>query len=292
MNQDQVKALLLRLDDDVEEFFVIFSGKSSKRANGLYHPDTREIIIHNRNFENDSELIYTGIHEFAHHIHFTTSPVPVGPRAHTLEFRSILHRLLERAEELSVYQNVFASDPEFVALIYRIKTRFLTANGKLMKEFGEVLIDAERLCKKRGARFEDFVERALSMDRTTATTLMKISSYDVNPELGYHNMATVASFASEEKRHEAQEAFASGQSPDMVKIALRGARERQAEDPVHALEKERNRIQRTIQSLQEKLSEVESRLATLGGSTSDSPTATANDENNIRYFPGASGDEG
>ncbi|MCK4514270.1 MAG: hypothetical protein KAU31_03380, partial [Spirochaetaceae bacterium] len=71
MNQDQVKEQLLRLEDDTEEFFLIFSGKRSKKANGLYHPDTREIILHNRNFESDTALMYTAIHEFAHHIHFT-----------------------------------------------------------------------------------------------------------------------------------------------------------------------------------------------------------------------------
>ena len=68
MNQDQVKEILLRLNEDVEEFFVIFSGKQSNKVNGLYHPDTREIILHNRNFENDQLLMYTAIHEFAHHV--------------------------------------------------------------------------------------------------------------------------------------------------------------------------------------------------------------------------------
>ena len=192
MNQDQVKELLLKLQDDVEEFFVIFSGKSSKKANGVYHPDTREIIIHNRNFENDNALMYTAVHEFAHHVHFTTSPVPVGPRAHTQEFRSILHRLLSRAEEIEIYVSPFEADPEFQALTRRLKNEFLERNGRIMKEFGEALIEAERLCRKRGARFEDYVERVLSMDRKTATTLMKVHSYDIDPALGYNNMATVA----------------------------------------------------------------------------------------------------
>ncbi len=268
MNQDQVKELLLRLEDDVEEFFLIFSGKSSKKAHGVYHPETREIIIHNRNFESDSALIYTAIHEFAHHIHFTTSPVPVGPRSHTLEFRSILHRLLERAEEIEVYANPFADDPEFAAVTERIKTKFLTRNGQLMKEFGEALIEAEALCRKRGARFEDYVERVLAMDRRTATTLMKIHNYDINPDMGYTNMATVANIRSQEKRLEAQERFEAGQSPDMVKIAMR-PQSNGEDDPLRKLEKERTRIRRTIRSLEQKLQEVEARIGSLGG-TQDS----------------------
>jgi hypothetical protein len=270
MNQDQVKEQLLRLEDDVEDFFLVFSGKSSKRANGIYHPDTREIVIHNRNFEHDNALMYTAVHEFAHHIHFTTSAVPVGPRAHTLEFRSILHRLLVRAEEVGIYTNPFDSDPEFVTLTRRLKTEFLERNGRIMKDFGEALIEAERLCRKRGARFEDYVERVLSMDRKTATTLMKIHSYDIDPSLGYSNMATVAGLGSDEKRARAEEAFLSGQSPDMVKVAVRGRDAEKEEDPVARLERERNRIRRTITSLQGKLSEIEERIVSLGDHPRDS----------------------
>ena len=86
MNQDQVKSLLLRLDRDAEEFSVTFSGKKSKKVDGLYKPDGREIIIHNENFANDNALIYTAIHEFAHHLHFTGSAAPTSCRAHTEPF--------------------------------------------------------------------------------------------------------------------------------------------------------------------------------------------------------------
>ena len=260
MNQDQVKEMLLQIEEDVEEFFLIFSGKRSKKANGVYHPETREIIIHNRNFENDNALIYTAIHEYAHHIHFTTSAVPVGPRSHTQEFRSILHRLLIRGEEVGVYENPFISDPEFISLTDRIRNTFLTPNGKLMKELGEALIEAEILCRKRGTRFEDYVERALSMDHRTAMTLMKIHSYDVNPEIGYHNMTTVAGIRNEEKRFAAEEAFEHGLSPDMVKTSLKTKPPEERESPLEKLEKERRRIQRTIRSLESKLQEVETRI--------------------------------
>jgi hypothetical protein len=278
MNQDQVKEQLLRLEDDVEEFFLIFSGKRSKKANGLYHPDTREIILHNKNFEGDSALMYTAVHEFAHHIHFTTSSVPVGPRAHTVEFRSILHRLLDKAEKLAVYESPFDTDPEFAALTEKIKTRYLTRNGRLMKEFGETLIEVEVLCKKRDMRFDDYVERVLAMDKRTAMTLMKIHSYDISPELGYTNMATVAAIRGEDKRLEAQERFEAGQSPDTVKIGLRSRADDEQEDPVRKLEKERTRIQRTIRSLEAKLREVEGRLTEMSGS-----------ESNVRQFPGVTG---
>ncbi|MCK4514047.1 MAG: hypothetical protein KAU31_02255, partial [Spirochaetaceae bacterium] len=224
---------------------------------------------------------------FAHHIHFTTSAVPVGPRAHTVEFRSILHRLLDKAEELEIYANPFDADPEFAALTHKIKTRFLTLNGRLMKDFGETLIEVEVLCKKRGARFEDYVERVLSLDKRTATTLMKIHSYDINPELGYTNMVTVAGIRTEEKRLEAEERFEAGQSPDMVKIGLKARPSDEPEDPIRKLEKERLRIQRTIRSLQTKLQEVEERLTHISKDRHDGE-AEPDEGSNIRQFPGVS----
>lgn len=287
MNQDNVKEQLLRLRDDIEEFTLIFSGKRSKKANGVYHPDTREIILHNRNFETDTALMYTAIHEFAHHVHFTTSPVPVGPRAHTVEFRSIFHALLDSAERLGVYTNPFGTDPDFTDLTDRIRSRFLTGNGELMKEFGETLIEVEVLCRKKGVRFEDYVERVLLMDRRTATTLMKIHSYDINPEIGYTNMATVAGIRAEEKRHEAEQRFESGQSPDMVKVGIKGRSMQEQEDPVRKLEKERSRIRRTIESLQSRLRDVESRLADLVP-RADPPDDSGTSGGNIRRFPGTS----
>ena len=197
----------------------------------------------------------------------TSAPADTGietPRSHTLEFRSILHRLLERAEELQIYTNPFVGDPEFAAMTDRIRARFLTQNGQLMKEFGEALMEAEALCRKRGARFDDYVERVLAMDKRTATTLMKIHSLDIDPALGYSNMATVAGIRAEEKRLEAAQRFAAGQSPDMVKIALR-ARPSGEEDPLRKLEKERTRIRRTIRSLETKLQQVEERISSMAG---------------------------
>jgi hypothetical protein len=65
MNQDQVKAKLLAIEDAPLEFSLIYSGKKSNKVNGLYKPESREIIIHNRNFSDDNLLLYTAIHEYA-----------------------------------------------------------------------------------------------------------------------------------------------------------------------------------------------------------------------------------
>ena len=260
MNQDQIKQQLLKLEPNTLDFSVILSGKQSKRVNGLYKPDTYEIIIHNKNFSDDNEMMYTAIHEFAHHVHMTSSPIPVGPRAHTMEFRTILHQLLERAEELGVFRNVFDSVEAFQALTRRIKEQFMRQNGRLMKESGAVLGEAAELCRQHNARFEDYVERVLGINTKDANTVIKFHAFNVNPDLGYENMKTVANIRNEKERLRAETAFLAGESPDRVKRSL-GSSKVKEEDPVEQLKREKRRIERTIQSLQVKLNAVEQRLS-------------------------------
>ncbi len=262
MNQDQVKQQLLRLDPEVEDFSVILSGKRSRKVNGLYYPETREIILHNRNFESDNELMYTAVHEFAHHVHFTRSPVPVGSRPHTVEFRRILHELLERAESLGVYHNIFDTNPEFVALTERIRTQYLSAGGHIMKEFGRALAEAQQLCAKHQMRFDDYVERVLQLHTRNAASLIRMHTYDVPEQVGYENMKLLAGVADPEKRQQATEAFTSGRSRDEVTTLLRSPADND-QDPLTRLERERQRIQRTISSLQQKLEDLDRRVEQL-----------------------------
>ncbi|MGP1510875.1 MAG: hypothetical protein ACTTIU_10140, partial [Treponema lecithinolyticum] len=67
MNCEQVKNILLSIENTDLDFEMIFSGKESKKVNGLYKPETREIILHNKNFKTDNQLVYTAIHEYTHH---------------------------------------------------------------------------------------------------------------------------------------------------------------------------------------------------------------------------------
>ncbi|WP_193382280.1 hypothetical protein [Spirochaeta lutea] len=261
MNQDQVKEKLLQLDQDVEEFSVIFSGKTSKKVNGLYHPESREIIIHNKNFEDDNSLMYTAVHEFAHHVHFTRSPTPVSNRAHTVEFRSIFHELLSKAEEVGIYANTVSQTPELLELAQRIRDQFVRINGELMKDFGHALMEAEKLCRKHNARFEDFIERVLRMPKQTAATLMKMKAMDLPPDLGYDNMKTLAGIRNTQARIDAIEAFQAGQTPDQVKQALKTREPEKQVDPVKKLEQEKRRIEKTLASLRTRLEELEEQLA-------------------------------
>jgi hypothetical protein len=258
MNQDQVKQLLLELDSNVPDFSVIFSGKMSGKVDGLYYPDRQEIIIHNKNFTEDGQLIYTAIHEFAHHLQYARSPVPVSTRAHTTAFWDILHKLLFKAEEKGLYSNVFQKDSRFTALTRKIRKEYLSANASLMKELGSLLEQAFALCQENNLSFDDYVDRELLLHRTAAKLLMKMSTMNINPKIGYENMKTVAGIKDDAARARAEEAFAEGNTSDMVKAEIRS--QSKPGDAMGILVEERDRIERSIDNLSKKLTKIERRI--------------------------------
>lgn len=258
MNQDQVKELLLKLDSDAGDFSLIFSGKTSARVDGLYYPDRREIIIHNRNFSDDNQLVYTALHEFAHHLHHARSSVPVSSRAHTIAFWDIFHKLLFLAEKKGIYNNIFKKETRFIDLTEKIKKNYLTANGQLMKELGALLEQAAALCAELNVSFDDYVDRELLLHRGTAKMLVKIRAMDINPAIGYDNMKTVAGIRDDTARAGAEEAFAEGKTPDMVRAEF--ATRAKSGDSLAVLFEERDKIERSIDTLTRKLARIERRI--------------------------------
>jgi hypothetical protein len=262
MNQDQVKELLLSVEDAPLDFAVIFSGKKSKKVNGLYKVESREIILHNRNFSPTQEnlLIYTAIHEYAHHIHACSLNGMLPPRAHNHEFWAVFHALLEKAEKQGIYRNIFDGSPELAKLTAEIRTKYLAENGGLVKGLGAALLKANELCDVLGARFDDYIDRILCIPRNAAKVAMKMFQYNLNPQTGSDNMKFLAGIRDDEKRLSAERALLSGKSPDSVREALKPPKE---EDPRARLEKEKLRLSRTIDNLKKRLSQVEKELKNL-----------------------------
>jgi len=258
MTQVEVKEKLLAIEDAPQEFTVIFSGKKSKKVNGLYKPDSREIIIHNRNFTDDNLLLYTAIHEYAHHLHACARGGHLSPRAHTAEFWAILHELLEKAEKKDIYKDVFSGSKELEKLTDTIRKKYLTENGNMVKELGQLLLKAHELCSAIGGRYEDYVDRVLRIPRQAASLAVRMHQYNLSPETGADNMRFLAGIPNEEKRLAAENALLTGKSPDTVRIAAREKPE--GGDPRYLLEKEKTRLERTIASLTKRLEEVEREL--------------------------------
>ncbi len=260
MNQDQIKTLLLKLDNNISDFKVILSGKKSKKVDGLYRPESQEIILHNKNFNSENRLIYTSIHEFAHHVQFVNSALPISCRAHTIKFWNILHNLLIKAEKLGVYNNEFKTNNEFIALTGQIKSKFMSTNGQLMKEFGELLITALRLCKQYDLSFEDYVDREIGLHRTAAKSIMNTYNMDINPEIGYDNMKTVASVKDENIRPLVEQAFLQGKSPDMVKAEFITHLKDNGKNKIELLEEEKERLRKNLERIKLKLADIEVKI--------------------------------
>jgi hypothetical protein len=263
MNQSDAKEKLLAIEDAPLDFSVVFSGKKSKKVNGLYKPQNREIIIHNRNFSGeDNLLMYTAIHEYAHHLHACSKGGHLSARAHTAEFWAIFHGLLEKAESKGIYKNLFHGSKELDELTGTIKEKYLTENGNLMKGLGQLLLKARDLCEAIGGRYEDYIDRVLCIPRQAANLAVRMHEYNLNSETGADNMRFLAGITNEEKRMAAENALLAGKSPDSVKIALRQGQSSGSEDddPRLSLEKEKLRLERTIASLSKRLEEVEKAL--------------------------------
>jgi len=262
MNQDAVKQKLLSIEDAPLEFSLIYSGKKSSKVNGLYKPASREIIIHNRNFQPDDTgqnlLLYTAIHEYAHHLHACSRGGTLSARAHNTEFWAIFHALLEKAEKKKIYSDVFTASPELLKLTEVIREKYLKNNGELVKEMGKHLIKAHNLCTDIGVRFEDYVDRMLRIPRTAANTAIKMFEFDIAPEVGADNMRFLAGIRDGKERKAAESALIKGKSPDSVKIQVRN--KDKDEDPVVLLEKEKTRLERTIATLSKRLDEVKKEL--------------------------------
>jgi hypothetical protein len=258
LNQEQVKNILIQLENNVEEYKVIFSGKTSKKVNGLYYPDKKEIIIHNKNFTDDNSLVYTAIHEFTHHVHISRSPIPISNRCHTNEFWNIFHKLLFKAEELGLYKNIFETNEEFNKLTNEIKNSFLFKNAELMKNTGKLLITAINLCQKHKVRFEDYVDRGLLLNRTTANTMVKLYTMDINPEIGFDNMKIASKIKDNEERKKIENEFLSGKTQDMIKAEI--SSKNKPTETIDILEAEKNRLEKTIDTLNQKLEAINEKI--------------------------------
>ena len=263
LNQDKVKENLLKLHDCKEDFKVIFSGKKSQKVNGLYKPDTREIIIHNRNFHkdkggiNENLLFYTAIHELSHHIEFTENKKK-SVRAHTQSFYATLDDLVDIAEKKRLYKGAVDEDTQMLIDEARDISREI---AELQRKLGNVLMRLNEVCHEKGIRYEDVVGRKAQISQQTMKRSTRAHNLNLPEELG----ADIQEAAIKEKDGEKREAIIhAGQTGKSVAQAKRATATTYApqEDETVSLEKEKLRLQRTIASLSRRLEEVQEQLRT------------------------------
>ena len=271
MDNQRIKEILLDIAPTELEFTVTQTGKESKRVNGLYAPDTHEILLHNKNFKTDNELIYTAVHEYTHHLVAeelmnTTgfANQPYNAKVHNQTFWAKFNTLIKIAEEKGYYKLSIEESPELKELTEKIRHDYLEANGKLMQEFGKLLIRAHELCKEANIRYEDYLDRVLQLPRNAAKDITRVGAVEVNPAIGFDNMKVVACAKKKDDREAMVKNFEDGNSPAGVREMMkRKAQETKNADPLQKLEREKNRLEKTIQALTQRLEYVEEAIANL-----------------------------
>lgn len=271
MDNARIKEILLDIAPTNLDFSVIQTGKESKRVNGFYMPDTHEIFLHNKNFQNDNQLVYTAVHEYTHHLTAEELLETTGnagtvynAKVHSQQFWARFNELLRVAEEKGYYKLEWESNPELVELTEKIKKDFLEVNGRLMQEFGKLLIRAHELCEEANIRYEDYIDRVLCLPRNTAKDIQKVARVEVNPAIGFDNMKVVASVRKKDDRQEIEKEFLEGKSPVSVREMMKQkACAQKNGDPRDKLEKEKTRLEKTIAQLTQRLEYVEESLANM-----------------------------
>ncbi|MBD5404177.1 MAG: hypothetical protein HDR55_04210 [Treponema sp.] len=270
MENTQIKEILLDIAPTNLDFTVTQTGKESKRVNGLYAPDTHEILLHNKNFKTDNQLIYTAVHEYTHHLNaeelLNTSGVSAiyNAKVHNQAFWARFDSLIKIAEQKGYYTLSIAGNAELEEITQKIKKDYLEVNGRLMQEFGRLLIKAHKLCEEADIRYEDYIDRILCLPRSSAKDIQRVGAVAVNPAIGFDNMKVVASVRKNDDRAEAEQEFIKGNSPAGVREMMRQkAGTAHQTNPKERLEREKNRLERTIKQLSERLEFVEESLANL-----------------------------
>lgn len=263
MNQDQVKEQLESLGVSETDFIVIFSGKASKKVNGLYRPDTKEIILHNRNFKSENALMFTAIHELVHHIAITRKLVKTRS-AHPTIFWALFHSLLEIAIEKGIYTDSFKADPDLQLKGAQV-VAVLREQVESQRKLGGVLHEMHALCEAKGARFEDFLDRHARIPKNTykaavAAQLDLFDMHDVSPQV-----IELVSTIGDDGRLEAVERIGEGQSIQQVRAAVKqklviDPRENPVDDEDESDEDKLDRLLSKRRKMAEKLADMQSEL--------------------------------
>jgi len=253
MNAEQVKEKLNAVYHSEYDYTVIFSGRKSKLINGLYKPADKEIIIHNKNFADDNLLMYTAIHELAHHVCMAEKGMR-GAKAHTQLFWSVFHDLLDVAVSKGIY--IRRKNEGLNKLVERAK-EIDRQIAKLQRELGEVLIEINRISADADVRFEDVVDSEINLSRKTTNAAIKAAQQNVPEQYGQDVQNLLIGTKDEQSRNEITAGADNGKSINQIK---QRASKQNSVSTIERLTKEKNMLEKTIETLGVRLRQIISEI--------------------------------
>lgn len=254
-----VKENLLKLRAVKEDFSVTFSGAKSKKY-GSYRISDKKITLYTVNHANDAMLIYTAIHELAHHILVTEMGRGESGRwAHGRLFWGVFYDLADKAEELGIY--VPEIDGELGGLIEEAKG--ISAEiARLQRELGGVMMRLQSACEAKGVDFEYAAERRAGI--STRSVKAAYAAYSLGERgLGADQQAAAIAERSAEKRAALLGVLKKGKTVAQGKLAVCPVDTEGDEGARLAMEK--RRIERTIAVLKRRLEIIIVKIDKIGG---------------------------
>jgi hypothetical protein len=208
--------------------------------------------------DNDNMLMYTALHELAHHVcHHDKGQN--GRQSHTKLFWGIFHDLLDRAEERGIYRR--SEDPEIGTLVEKARGKDREIAG-LQRELGCILKSLWEVCKEKGVRPEDAVERQVGLSRKTMSAMLGAAGLCGRAEaeqLGQDAQERAAKARSEGGLREILAGYLAGRSM----AQLDRGKETRDPDALKRLEAEAAGLDHKIQLLQARLFVVTGRIMEL-----------------------------
>ena len=263
MTQEEVKNRLVKLHECEKPFAVTFSGRKNKSANGTYRLFDNLITINERNFSEgeagDSLLFYTAMHELAHHIQMTEYK-QIGNRSYTKLFNAILDDLADKAQRLGFYRSYSVELEKLIGEAQSITRQI----AKLQRELGKVLCKLNDACEKEGVRYEDAVKRGVKISLETEKKSRVIAAANLPESVSADVQEAVAGERDEEKRRAMTIAARAGKSVAQVQNAGTSRPSGKSGSETGNLLMEKERLEKTIEKLQQRLREVMARLNTGG----------------------------
>ena len=222
INQDITKKILLKLQETDTDFYITFSGKRSSKVNGLYLSTSHEIIIHNKNFKNNNQLIYTAIHEYSHHIMWCKYHELGKIPGHTNEFWSMMYDLLDRAETQGLYKK-YPGDPakEEIQMLVGEAKKIHERIASLYRELGKTIQNIRKKTEEHDVRLEDIITRECQINARTARMVERAFLYSIDEPLSQDMQQLITSQKDSIKIHSIIEGAKQGKTIYQVKEHLK-----------------------------------------------------------------------
>ena len=162
---------------DHTEYTIVFIEKGILALKSYYIPETKQIVVHDKEFKSDNEMIYAAFHELAHHIDYAEHRELSKRNAHGGRFYFILHDLINRA--------INAGDFIPIEEFYLENVRAINNQSvEQLREMGQALVQMVETCRSIHYPIEDVITRVLHMKEGEVDTLIRIFQQQIPDKVG------------------------------------------------------------------------------------------------------------